>query len=78
MMELDYQRVFNFTTKLAKRGMNHYLFEHEKPKRRLREDTYLWINETVGSSNEQQHVGPGCEPVNITDLPEAIDEAERN
>lgn len=43
MMELNYQRVFNFTTKLAKQGMNHYPFEHKKTKRRLREDTYLGL-----------------------------------
>lgn len=43
MMELDYQRVFNFTTKLAKQGMNHHPFEHKKPKRRFREDTYLGL-----------------------------------
>lgn len=82
MMGLDYQRVFNFTTKLAKQGMNHYSFEHKKtPNKRNPgsvEDTYLWINETICTSTKQQHVGTGCELVNITDLPEAIDEAERN
>lgn len=75
MVGLDYQRVFNFTTELATQGMT-YLFKHYK--HRPGEDTDLWINETKRASSERQHVGAGREAVNVTELPEAIDEAERN
>lgn len=80
-MGLQYQRVLNFPTKLAKQGMNHYSFENPKkkkgPNHGLGEDAYLWINEWI---NEQlhEHVGTGCEGVNAADLPEATDGAERN
>lgn len=77
MMRLNYQRVLNFTTELAKQAMNHYFFVYKNTKHGLGEDKYLWINEKRHTSNKQ-HVGTGCKLVNITELPEAIDEAERN
>lgn len=77
MMRLNYQRVLNFTTELAKQDMNHYSFVYKNTKHRLGEDKYLWINEKRCTSTKQ-HVGTGCKLVNITELPEAIDEAERN
>lgn len=76
-MRLNYQRVLNFTTELAKQAMNHYSFVYKNTKHGLGEDKYLWINEKRRTSNKQ-HVGTGCKLVNITELPEAIDEAERN
>lgn len=77
MIGLNYQRAFNFTTELAKQGMNHYSSELKNTKHGLGEDKYLQADEKIDASTEQ-HVGTGCKLVNVTARPEATDEAERN